>query len=279
MRTRIALLCLLAAAPAFAAEAPRTAMVAAAPGYPGTRAEAQPSMDALAAALQRIAGLPEGALAASYEPTEKGGLARIAEPETGVALVPLPFFLQHGAALKLSPRLQVEMKPGGATEVWTLVAKKGRVAAPASLADFTVVSIAGYAPAFVRGALGAWGRMPESTAVSASGQVISALRKAASGEKVAVLLDGAQAAALPSLPFASELEVVARSEPLPAALVCAVGDHLSAARAKALEQGFLKLSSDPAGAAALEGIRMARFAPVDPKAIEAARRLAAVASR
>jgi tetratricopeptide (TPR) repeat protein len=204
MRTPIAVLALLAAAPAPAsgADAPRTAIVAAAPGYPGTRAEAQPFMDALAAALQRIAGLPEGALAASYEPTEKGGLTRIAQQETGVALVPLPFFLRHAAALELSPRLQVEMKAGGATEVWTLVAKKGFVTAPASLADSTVVSLAGYAPAFVRGALGAWGRIPESAAISASSQVLSALRKAASGEKVAVLLDGSQAAALSTLPFA-----------------------------------------------------------------------------
>ncbi len=279
MRTPLAILTLLAAAPAFAAQAQRTAIVAAAPGYPGSRAEAQPSMDALAAALQRVAGLPEGALAATYEPTEKGGLARIAEPQTGVALVPLPFFLQRGAELKLSPRLQVAMKAGGAAEVWTLVAQKGRVAAPVALADFTVVSIAGYAPAFVRGALGAWGRIPESATVAASSQVLSALRKAASGEKVAVLLDGSQAAALASLPFASELEVVARSAPLPAALVCAVGDRLSPSRAKALEQGLLKLADDPAGAAALDGIRMARFAPLDSKALDAARKLTSVASR
>jgi hypothetical protein len=152
-----------------------------------------------------------------------------------------------------------------------LVAKKGRIAGPAQLAQVTVLSTAGYAPAFVRGALGAWGRVPDATKVEPTRQILSALRRAASGDAVAVLLDGAQAEALGTLPFAADLEVVARSAPLPTALVATVGGHLPAARWTRLEKALLGLAGDPAGAAALAGIRMVRFAPLDGAALAAAR--------
>ncbi len=270
MRPLLAIL-LAACLPAAAAEKP-VALVACAPGYPGSTAEAQTSMDAFAAALARAAGWPAGRIAAAYHETEQGGLSGLRAPGAALALVPLPFLLQHGDELKLTPRLQVQSKGSELTEVWSLVARKGRIASPAALDGFTVVSLAGYAPGFVRSALGAWGRIPESARVVHSGQVLSALRKAAAGEKVALLLDGAQAAALPTLPFAADLEVVARSVPLPAAFVCTVGSRLAPARWKALEKAFLALPSTPDGRAAMEALRFARFAPLDAGALAEARR-------
>jgi hypothetical protein len=276
------LLLLLAALPAalpaatLAAPAGQVALVACAPGFPGTREEAQPAMDALAAALARAAGWPEGALAATYLPGEADGVARLGQPDAAVAMVSLPFFLRHGAALGLVPRLQVEVVGAGLLERWSLVARKGRVTGPSDLAGLTVLSTAGYAPAFVRGALGAWGRVPDAAAVAPTAQVLSALRKAAKGEPVAVLLDGAQAEALASLPFAADLEVVARSAPVPTSLVATVGTRLPAARWALLEKAFLSAAGDPGGAAALAGVRMVRFAPVDAAALGAARALAGV---
>ena len=269
----LATLALLAPA-AGAGEPPRVELVACAPGNPGTTAEAQPSMTALAAALARAASWPADRVGASYLPTAKEGLARLGAPPLAVALVPLPFLLEHGAALRLTPRLVVEQKGLGATESWTLVARKGRVARPADLASFTVVSIAGYAPGFVRGVLGPAWRLPAGIRVVESAQLLSALRKVVKGDDVAVLLDGAQAAALPGLPFAADLDVVARSAPLPVALVVTVGTGLAAPRWAELEKGLLALKGSPDGAAALDAVRMVGFAPVDPKAIEAARRLA-----
>ncbi|MHB8873826.1 MAG: hypothetical protein ACYC8T_09100 [Myxococcaceae bacterium] len=262
---------LLAAAPSTAKEPSQVMIVTCAPGYPGTTAEAQPTMDLFAKAVAGAAGLPAGAVGAVYSPTEKDGLARIAAPEVAAALVTLPFLLKHEEALKLEPRLQVETRDSGAGEVWTLVAKKGRVSKPASLEGFTVYSIAGYAPGFVRGALGGWGRIPESAKVVESSQVLSSLRKAVGGAEVAVLLDGTQGAALSSLPFAAELEVVARSEKLPSAFLAEVGGRLS----PALEKGFEKLPGDPQGATVLSTLRMTRFVPVDPAQLAAARRVVA----
>jgi len=271
---RLAAACVLAVpALAHAAGAPLV-LVVCAPGYPGSTAEAQPTLDAFAAAASEAAGWPRGRLAAVYHETEQGGLERIRKPDAAFALVPLPFLLEHGVALKLAPRLASVQKGGEASEVWSLVARKGRVTGPASLAGWQVASLAGYAPGFVRGALGPFGRLPESAKVVQTGQVLSFLRRAASGEDVALLLDRSQAEALPSLPFAGDLEVVARSAPLPGALFCAVGKRASPADSKALAAGLLRLKGVPAGAAALDGIRLAGFAPLDEAGLAAARRLA-----
>lgn len=273
---RLAALAALSLAPAVkAAPAAPLTLVTCAPGFPGTTAEAQPAMDALAAALGRAAGLPEGGLGAVYLPTEAAGLTRLGAADAGLALVSLPFFLAHQADLGLTPRLQVELAPGGGLERWSLVARRGRVAKAADLTGFTVLSTAGYAPAFVRGAPGAWGRIPATATVAATTQVLSALRKAASGADVAVLLDGAQAEALASLPFAGDLEVLARSAPVPTSVLCTVGSRLPTPRWAPLERAFLTLHAAPAGAAALAGVRMARFAPLDPAALSAARGLVA----
>ncbi len=246
-------------------------VVVCAPGYPGTTAEAQPSMDMLAATLGRLAGFAKDKLAAVYHESEKAGLARLAEPDAAVALVPLPFFAKHRSALKLTPRMQVQMKGSAATEVWSLVAKKGRVTSPADLDGHTIMSTVGYSPEFVRGSLAGWGRIPQNVAIASSLRVISDLRKTAAGEKLAVFIDPAQAASLGSLPFASELEVVARSAPLPAGFVCTVGARMKEARWTTLGAAFQKLSTDAQGKSVLDGIRMAGFSPVDAETLEAVR--------
>ena len=53
------------------------AFVAIAPGYPGTTAEAQASMDAFAAALGAQAGWPAGSVVAAYYEKDGSGLERL----------------------------------------------------------------------------------------------------------------------------------------------------------------------------------------------------------
>ena len=269
----------LAAAPALSAE-PRTTIVFCSPGSPGTTEEAQGAMDAFAAATAGRAGLPAAALGATYAASEDAGVARLRAPDAALAIVSLPFLLKHEKALALRAELQAVVQGGAASERWSLVARKGRVTSPAALDGFTLVSSAGFAPGFVRGAaLGGWGKLPASVKIVQSAAVLSALRRAAAGEPVAVLLDGAQSAALPTLQFAADLEVVARSPELPSGVVAAVGRRLPAARRAKLGAALRALPSDPAGAEALAGIRLSGFAPLDPKPLAAARRAHAEASR
>lgn len=253
-------------------EAPaRAALVFCAPGYPGTTEEAQSRMDEIAASLGELAGWPKERLSASYSPQEKAGLARLAQPEVALALVPLPFFLQHQAALQLTPRLAVVQKGLEATQSWALVAKKGVVKSPLDLDGWQLFSTAGYAPDFVTRTALAGYALPASVKVTTGGQVLSALRKAAAGTgKLAVLVDAEQAASLASLPFGGELEVVHTGPKLPVALVTTVGPRLSAADWKALAGAFPKLSTAPRGAAALEGVRLTGFVALDEAALAAA---------
>jgi hypothetical protein len=247
-------------------------LVVCAPGYPGSTAEAQPAMDALAAAVAQGAGMNAADFKAVYFETERAGLDRLAAQDAGLALVPLPFFLKHRAALRLEPLMQAVEEGGEAAEAWTLVAASGAVAAPASLAGFEIVSLAGYAPRFVRGpALGAWGELPSDVTISHSGAVLTGLRRASTGARTAVLLDRAQAAALATLPFAAKLQVVTRSARLPVSVLCTVGDRVAPAGAKAIVNGLSSLGATPPGIAALAGVRLARFVPADHAALVRAR--------
>lgn len=247
-------------------------IVLCAPGYPGNVLQAQPTMDAFARSAGHAAGWPEGKLGAVYHETEKGGLDRLAVDDAAMALVPLPFFLQHGAALGLKPRLEAE-PDSGTTEVWSLVAKKGVILSPASLDGWELTGKSGYAPAFVRGpVLRGWGAVPAGARITFSAAILSVLRRAAAGEKIAAVLDGEQTEALASLPFANDLEVVARSQPLPASVLSTVRDHLAPAETEALARALLRLHETEEGQAVLKRMRMKRFLPVDAKRLDAAQR-------
>ena len=236
-------------------------------------------MDAFAAALAAKAGLPAASLGAVYQEAEASGVERLRAKDAALALVSLPFFLKHEHELALTARLQAVAKGRTEAERWALVARKGRVASSSALEGFTIASTAGFAPAFVRGpALGSWGRLPSGVRIVQSSAVLSALRRAAAGEPMAVLLDGTQEAALASLPFASELEVVTRSPPLPGGVVAVVDARLSPRSWRALENAFQGLPSDAAGAAALDTIQMTRFTALDVQALSRARKAYAEAT-
>jgi len=249
------------------------AFVICAPGYPGTTEEARPAMDAFAAALAARAGWPAGSVTGAYFESAKAGLARLSTPDASVAMLTLPLYLEEADRLKLQARLAAVQAGAQATEVWSLVAKKGRVTGPASLAGWKIASVAGYSPRFVRGtALSTWGALPANVEIVQSAQVLSWLRKAVAGEDVALLLDGTQAGALPTLPFAAELEVVAKSPSLPNGVVATVGKRLPPTRWEALDKALRSLRDSAEGAAALDGIRLQGFVPLDAGALAAARK-------
>lgn len=238
-------------------------LVFCAPGYPGETGDAQPYVDQFAQAVAAAAGWPRGSLTAVYDPSESSGLARLERPEAGLAFVPYPFFVAHAEKLHLAPLVEAEVTDVGARERWQLIARRGRVQGPASLAGFTLVSTAGYATDFItRAALPSW-PLPRDVQIEASGQVLSALRRAAAGEPVVVLLDHAEAAALTSLPFASDLEAIAQSPELPVAVLAVVGSRVPAARARSLRTALLGLAHEPGNAELLAAMRLKGFVPTE----------------
>jgi hypothetical protein len=258
--------CALLALTAIAsAQAPHTIVVTS-PGSPGSTDDAQPRMDSFAAVLGSRA---HSRIAVVYEPTDAEGARRLAD--SGIGIVSLPFFLAHEQELGLHARLQVVAKGRPALDTWALVAQKGKVTSAKDLAGFTIVTSVAFAPAFVRGdVLGGLGQLPASAQLVQSSAVLSALRRAAAGEPVAVVLDGAQQASLASLPFAGKLDVVTRSPAMPAALVVTIDRKLPAKDWAALEPALLGLGT--ADAAVLAGIEVTKFERIDDKALAAARK-------
>ena len=249
-------------------------IVICAPGYPGSTAEAQTTMDLFAGALARTTGLASQTVAAVYFENEAAGLARLGEKDVALTIVPLPFYLAHAKALKLQARLQVVAKGGDGAEIWSLVAKKGRVANVAALAGWELVSLAAYVPAFVdRVALAGWGPLPSSVKLLHTGAVLSALRRAANGDNVALLLDAQQADAITKLPFAAEIETVHRSAQLPAAILCSVGARGKDPAVPKLLAALATFHARPEGPAVLDALRLARFIALDDKALSHARAL------
>jgi hypothetical protein len=234
-------------------------LVFCAPGYPGGTGDAQPYVDEFAKAAAAAAGWPPGSLSAVYDPTEQGGLAKLSGADAVLAFVPYPFYVEHAAQLHLTPLAQADVVGIGTKEKWTLVAKNGRVTSAASLSGYTIVSVAGYAPEFVRhSALAAW-EVPATVKVEPVGQILSALRRVASGELLVALLDQTQSAALPTLPFASDLTAVLQAPELPVAIIAVVDNRVPAARAKAFQDGLLKLGKQPGGADALGSLKLQGF--------------------
>jgi hypothetical protein len=234
-------------------------LVFCAPGYPGGAGDAQPYVDEFATAAVAAAGWPAGSLSAVYDPTEQGGLAKLNGGDAVLAFVPYPFYVEHAAQLHLTPLAQADIAGTGTQEKWTLVAKNGRVTGAGSLSGYTIASVAGYSPEFVRhSALSAW-EIPAGVKIEPVGQILSVLRRVASGEPVVALLDQTQAAALPTLPFANELKAVLQSPEVPVAVIAVVNGRVPAARAKTFQAGLLKLGKGGAGADALGSLKLQGF--------------------
>jgi len=234
-------------------------LVFCAPGYPGASADAQPFLDQFASAAVSAAGWPAGSLAAVYDPTEEGGLSKLGNSDAVLAFVPYPFFVEHAVQLHLSPLVQANVSGTGTQQRWTLVAKSGRVSGAASLSGFTIVSVAGYAPDFVRhSVLDGW-TLTADVRIEQTGQILSALRKVAAGDNLVALLDQTQAGAIGTLPFAADLKPVFQSAPLPVALIAVVDSRLPAARARSLQAALLKMRREPGANDALASLRLDGF--------------------
>lgn len=249
--------------PALSAGPARTTLVVCSPGSPGDTVQAQPTMDQFAGALAQAAGWPADSLGAVYFETAAGGRQRLEQGDASWGLVSPPFYYEYARALSLQPRLEAVTASGTGT-VYSLAAHAGALKSPAQLADWEIVGGIGFSADFVRRqVLEDWGEIPSSARISFSARPLSALRRAAAGEKVAVLLDPEQSAAMPTLPFASSLEIVHTSREFPGGILCLVKGRLPEARAEALVGALLKLDASEPGRAALQAIRVRKFRTLD----------------
>lgn len=235
------------------------------PGSPGDTAQAKPAMEQFARAVEKAGGLPASSVSAEYHEAEAAGADALRTAGTLFGVVPVPFFVAHGQELGLEPRLGI-VTTTGQPERYALAVRKGTAAQAADLAGWEVTGAAGYAAGFVRRLFGKeFGLLPEDARVTFTASPLQALRRAAAGEKLAVVLDAAQSASLSNLPFGKDLQILARSEPLPSGLVCALKAP-GAGGAKTVAsilKGLERLPKSAEGSAALLAIRVERFEAID----------------
>jgi ABC transporter, phosphonate, periplasmic substrate-binding protein len=234
-------------------------LVFCAPGYPGAAGDAQPFVNQFAAAIVKATGWPTGSLAAIYDPTDEGSVAKLASPDVVLAFVPYPFFVEHGTQFHFTPLAQADVAGTGTSQRWTLVARPGKVTGPASLAGYTILSVAGYAPEFVRHTVLEGWPIPADVKIQFTGQILSGLRRVASGEQSVALLDQTQTTALATLPFANDLKAVTQSGELPVAILAVVDSRVPAPRAKALQAVLLKMGHGGEASDVLSQLRLQGF--------------------
>ena len=75
------------------------------------------------------------------------------------------------------------------------------------------------------------------------------------------------------MPFADDLEVIHRSQPLPVSVLCSVGDRVAAGRLTEAMKSLESLDDRADAAEALAGVRLASFEELDPAALERAEQL------
>ncbi len=261
------MLCIPGAVSVAQSTAPRT-LVVCAPGHPGTAEQAEPTLRAFAEALAAAGAWSGETVRTVFCESAEEGVRQVRAATTAAALVTLPFYLVHGRELGLQA-VALPVTPVGARASWVLVAGRGRIRRPADLAGWTLSSRAGYAPAVVGSLLTAWwGRPPAGVSVTFTARSLSALRRAAAGDSVAVLLDGEETAALKALPFANRLEELFRSDPLPLSVFALVdrnraGDN-EAAWERDVVRVLVELHRTVEGAGALKEMRIDRFERLTP---------------
>lgn len=238
-------------------------LVVCAPGYPGTSRQAEPTLRALAGALAAAGAWSGDTVQTAFCESPEEGVRQVRAPTSAAALVSLPFYLAHAEQLGLRA-VAIPVTSVGARAPWVLVAARGRVRRPADLAGWTLASRAGYAPDVVETLIArAWGRLPDGVRVTFTPRSLSALRRSAAGDSVAVLLDGEEAAALKALPFADRLGEVFRSDPLPLSVLAMVERNRAADTEASWDRDvvepLLRLHRSPGGAAVLKEMRIDHF--------------------
>lgn len=189
-------------------------LVVCAPGHPGTAAQALPTLAKFAERLSSDLAELRG-LKAVFCSGPEDGKVLLEDGKAVVALLSLSAYLQFLEGAKAIP-VALPVISAGARGEWALVSGRNKIKKAGDLAGWELSSRSGFANDFIQVLFSEfWEPLPSEARLVFNPRSLAALRRAAAGEKVAVLLDADEAAALENLPFFAQLEVVFRTEPLP----------------------------------------------------------------
>jgi hypothetical protein len=235
-----------------------------APFEAGSTEQAAGTMEAFARTVEAAAGWPAGSASAGYDNTVDGGLRAVEAGTPAFLIVPAPIYLRHARELRWKP-LRVLVTDDGDAERYSVFGPAG-----ASLADLAGAPVEGevaYDAAFVAGVV--LGKTPAQVKLDPrpTARVLSAVRRAVKGERLAVVLDEAQRRALGDVPDAAALTLLGQSPWMPAGILVA-SPSTPAGDANALVRALDRISKEPAAAELLGTMKIRRFEAVAARTLE-----------
>jgi hypothetical protein len=273
MKSRYCLPVILAtlalASPAQAARpAAPVAMVIVNPGGPDAGAEGNKLAGELAAHLAASAGTEPDQLAGAYFNQIAPAVAYLKKHKDAFVLSGLGVFLAQRRALKLVPLARLLGKAGG-DEEFSVVVRKGRYASLEDLHGKTLLGSvladdARFVDRFVFGGKLAADKWFKCTP---SERPLSALRKLASDEVDAVLLNRAQFEALKTMPLFEKLQVIHGSGPVPTIGLMMVATPRTQALRDRVVQSVARLCSSEKGIPVCQTYGITGFEPVGEDAL------------
>jgi hypothetical protein len=271
MLTRLLLFALLAVLPSAAlatGKAGPVALVIVNPGGPDAGAEGNKLAAELAAHLASTAGIDAAQLEATYFNQTAPALAYLKKHKDAFLLGGLGVFLSQRKALQLVPLARLAGK-SGSDEEFSVVVRKGRYASLDELKGKTLVGsvLADDARYVDRFAFG--GKLTANTwfRCTPSERPLSALRKLASDEVDAVLVNRAQLEALKAMPLFEKVQVIHGSGPVPTVGLMMAATKRTQALRDQVVQAVTKLCGTEKGAPVCQTYGITGFEPIGGNAL------------
>ena len=259
---------LLPSAALAAAKPGSVALVIVNPGGPDAGAEGNKLATELAAHLAGSAGIDAAQLEAAYFNQTAPAIAYLKKHKDAFLLGGLGVFLSQRQALRLVPLARLTGK-SGSDEEFSVVVRKGRYASLDELKGKVLVgSVLADDPRYVdRFAFG--GKLQSSVwfKCTPSERPLSALRKLASDDVDAVLVNRAQLEALRAMPLHEKTQVIHSSGPVPTVgLMMATTTRTQALRDRVV-QAVSKLCGTEKGAPVCQTYGITGFEPMGENAL------------
>lgn len=195
------------------------------PGFPGTTTQAQPFVDKVLRHLETKLSWPAGSMKGTYLPDGDGVFEHLDQEKPGIALLDPSVYAREHSKRKMKVIAKVEVN-GRGEETYAVITRKD---GPKSLADLAGKKIEGvivHDPKYIFNVLFDRAIPLEKLHLQIEKRPLKALRDVVRGLADAAIIDRSVRDHLSELPFASEIQIIFESKPVPAPAVVVMGDGL-----------------------------------------------------
>ncbi len=214
------------------------------PGFPGTTTQAQPLVDKMLRHLESKLGWPESSMSGVYLPDGADAAGKLFEKRPGIALVGPSVYAGQKELLGMKVIAKVEVN-GRGQETYSVVACKDGPANLSELAGKTVQGAVVQDEKYVYNVLLDKQVPAGQLKLKSQKRPLKALRDLARGKVDAAIVDESVREHMSELPFASDLQVIYTSKPVPAPAVVVMGEGIK--HAKEIAKTIVGMCSKPDG--------------------------------